>query len=272
MTLFNRSLTALFDLLFAPFRGLNPLWGLTVVSLVAGVILLWIFGKVSDQTRIRDVRDRIRGNLIGIRLFGDDLGLLFRIQLRIFRQTLTYLRHAMVPMLVMLLPVVLILVQLNLRFAVRPLVPGESTVLTLRLKEASPLVEDVELTAPEGVVVETPGVRIPSRREVSWRLRVERPGRHTITLRAGNDRVDKVLVAGNAWSDVSTLRTAGFLDGLLYPGEPLIERASTVAAVEVQYPPLPLSLLGFDVDWLLFFFVASLVSGFAFRRMLGVEF
>jgi hypothetical protein len=271
MTLFNRSLNGLFDVLFLPFRGLDPLWGLAAVSLVAGIVLLWIFGKASDQTRIREVRDRIRGNLLGIRLFGDDLGLLARLQARIFRQTLTYLRHAMPPMLVMLAPVLLILVQLNLRFAVRPLEPGESTVLTLRLRQASPLAQDVELGVPPEVTVETPGVRIPSLGEVSWRLRVERPGRHTVTVRYGGDTVEKLLVAGGSWAAVSTLRTAGFVDGLLYPGEPPIDRASAIASVEVRYPPLPLALFGVGVDWLLFFFVASLASGFAFRRALGVE-
>ena len=271
MTFFNLALTRLFDLLLFPFRGLDALWGLAVVSLVAGVLLLWLFGKTSDQARIHDVRDRIRGNLIGIRLFGDDLGLLFRLQLRIFRQTLTYLRHAMMPMVVMLLPVLLILVQLNLRYAVRPLAPGESAVLTLRLRQGSPLASDVSLDAPAGVVVETPGVRVPALGEVSWRVRADAPGHHELTLRAGGASVTKELVVGEAWSAVSTLRTASIVDSLLNPGEPRIDGASPIASVELQYPPLALSLFGHGVDWLLFFFVASLLSGLAFRRLLGVE-
>ena len=271
MSLFNRLLTGLFDLVFLPFRALDPLWGLAVVSFVAGVLMLWIFGRVSDQERIRDVRERIRGNLIGIRLFGDDLALLFRLQLRIFRQTVTYLRHAMWPMVVLFVPVLLILTQLNLRFAARPLAPGETTVLTLELRQGSALDQEVVLHVPPGVTVETPAVRIPSRREVAWRLRVDEPGRHRVTLEAGGQRVEKELVAGGRWADVSTLRTAGLVDALLYPGEPLIDRASPIAAIEVRHAPLALSLFGFGVDWLVFFFVASLVSGFAFRRLLGVE-
>ena len=93
-------MTGLFDLVFLPFLSLDPMWGLTVVSLLVGVLMLWIFGKVSDQNAIGLIRDRIRGNLIGIRLFGDDLGMLFRLQGTIFRQTLTYLRYAMMPMLI----------------------------------------------------------------------------------------------------------------------------------------------------------------------------
>jgi hypothetical protein len=149
MGLLNRVMTGLFDLVFLPFRSIDPMWGLTVVSLLAGVLMLWIFGKVSDQSAISLVRDRIRGNLIGIRLFGDDLGMLFRLQGKIFRQTLTYLRYAMVPMLIMLVPVLLILTQLNLRFDLRPLDPGDTTVVTATLRVASPLDEKWSCRPPK---------------------------------------------------------------------------------------------------------------------------
>ncbi len=39
----------------------------------------------------------------------------------------------------------------------------------------------------------------------------------------------------------------------------------------IGYPPLDLSLFGWSVNWLIFFFILSLVSGFAFRGVLGVE-
>ena len=272
MGLLNRITTGLFDLAFLPFLSLDPMWGLTVVSLVAGILMLWIFGKVSDQSAIGLIRDRIRGNLIGIRLFGDDLGMLFRLQGTIFRQTLTYLRYALVPMLIMLVPVLLILTQLNLRFAVRPLDPGEKTVITVTLRDASPLDETVELSVPEGVTIETPGVRIESEREVAWRVRVDEPGDYLVTLRVGGDQVEKQLLAGGRWAAVSPLKTgASWIDKLLYPGEAPIKGSSHIESVTVQYAPLSLSVLGFGIDWLLFFFVASIAFGFAFKRVLGVE-
>jgi hypothetical protein len=272
MGILNRIMTGLFDLVCWPFLSLDPMWGLTVVSLLAGVLMLWIFGKVSDQEAVSLIRDKIRGNLIGIRLFGDDLGMLFRLQGTIFRQLLTYLRYAMVPMLIMLVPVLLILTQLNLRFDVRPLDPGDKTVVTVTLRDASPMDETVELAVPDGVTVETPGVRIESRREVAWRVRVDEPGDHRLTVRVGDDQVEKTLLAGSRWGAVSPLKTgAGFVDKLLYPGEAPIKKASRIEAVTVQYPPLSLSVLGFGVDWLLFFFIASIVFGFAFKGVLGVE-
>lgn len=267
----NRILNGAFDAMLWPFRSLDPLWGLTAVSLLTGVLMLWIFGRVSDQDSIRSVRDRIRGNLIGIRLFGDDLGMLFRLQARIFRQTMTYLRFAMLPMVVLLVPVLLVLVQLNLRFAVRPLVPGEAAVVKLTLRGASPFDQGVSLEAPTGVSVETPGVRMPDRGEVAWRVRAVEPGEYQLTARAGGDEVGKRIVVGDGWRAISPLRSSSWVDLLLYPGEPPIPSGNGIRSVEVGYSALPLSLFGFGVDWLLFFFVASIAFGFAFRRPLGVE-
>ena len=273
MGLINRAMTGLFDLVLFPFRSLDPMWGLAWVSLLVGVLMLWIFGKVSNQDAIKVTRDRIRGNLIGIRLFGDDLGMLFRLQATIFRQTLTYLRYAMMPMLIMIVPLVLVLIQLDLRFMTKPLEPGEKTVVKIKLRDLSPVSNEVQLSVPDGVTIETPGgVRIESEREVAWRVRVDEPGDYLLTLRAGADSVQKQLAASGRWANVSRERTgAGLIDKIFHPGEAPIPGANAIESVSIQYAPLSLSMFGFGIDWLLFFFVASIVFGFAFKRVLGVE-
>ena len=63
---------------------------------------------------------------------------------------------------------------------------------------------------------------------------------------------------------------AGFLDVLLYPGEPPI-RSQTVESIEIRHEPLDVNLFGWSIHWLVVFFVLSVLSGFAFRRVLGVE-
>jgi hypothetical protein len=277
----NGILTGLFDALFWPFLGLEPIWALIVISFVTGILMLWIFGKVSNQEAIRSVRDRIRGNLIGIRLFGDDLGILLRLQGRILRQTATYLGHSLVPVLVMLVPVVLILTQMNLRFSVRPLEPGEQAVVSVRLRDASPMRERIRLEVPDGIALETPGVRIDDveedLREVAWRIRAEEPGEFKLRVDVGGDTVEKELSVGGGWGAVSALRTGrNFWEVLLWPGERPIASSAKIESIKVTYASLPLNFLFWDVNamasgWLIFFFIASIVFGYAFRRVLGVE-
>ena len=270
MNILNTILTLLFDLLFMPFSGLAPVWGLTVLSLLAGVLMLWIFGKVSNQEKIRTIRDRIRGQLLAIRLFGDDLGLLFLTLFRLLRDNAIFLKHAFVPILIMLLPVLLILAQLNLRYSKRPLETGESAVVKVKLSDASLIDRGVVLEAPEGITVETPGVRIESLKEVVWRVRGDTPGQYRLRVKVGEEVVEKDLRVAQRFGVTSSLRTANLITMLLYPGEPPIDTAG-VESIEIKYQPMKLRMFGWNVNWLLLFFVLSLVSGFAFRRVLGVE-
>lgn len=274
MGAFIKALTGLFDLVFLPFRSLPPVWGLTVVSLVTGLIMLWLWGKVSNQDAIKVVRDRIRGNLIGIRLFGDDLGLLFRLQGRIIGQTLVYMRYALFPMLILIVPVILVLTQLHLRYEARPLLPDEQAVVRVELREGVPVDGAVRLEVPAGVRVETPPVHAASIHEVSWRIRAEEPGSYELQVHTAEGSLGKELRVGKEWGTTSPRRTGkGFFDLLLYSGEDPIPASSPVARIDVTYPAQdpPLTVFGFGIHWLVFFFVASLAFGFLFRKPFGVE-
>ena len=176
---FNAAMTKIFDALCWPFLALEPIWAMIAISLLTGVVMLWIFGKISNQDAIKGLKDKIRGNLIGVRLFQHDLKVVFTLQARIIALTLTYMKHSVVPMLVMLPPVLLIIIQLHLRFEARPLKPGEVALVKVKLRDASVLAgAETSLKGPaEGFVVETPPVRIESEREASWRIRAEKPGR-----------------------------------------------------------------------------------------------
>ena len=270
--LLNRLLTPLFDLVCWPFLAFAPIWAMTAISLVTGVVMVWVFGKLSDQTTIKSIRETIRGNLIAVRLFQSDIGVMLRLQRRIFGDTFRYMRYALVPMVVLLVPVVLIMTQLNLRFAARPLEPGETALVKAYVRDAAVLEGDVSLEVGDGIVVETRGVRIPATQEVVWRVRADEGGVHPLVVRLGSETLETRIIAGDGWGAVPQRRTGrGMLDTMLYPGEPPISRTHLVEAVEVAYPPLELGVFGWNVNWLVAFFVLSMGFGFAFKDALGVE-
>lgn len=272
VNLLNQALTRLFDLLCLPMLGLHPLWAMIVISLLTGVLMLWIFGKVSNQDAIQKVKDRIRGNLIAVRLFQDDIGVVLKVQGRILRDTLTYMKYSVIPMLILMVPVVLIIIQLNLRFDASPLPQGAQAVVTLKVRDASILNSRAELEVPQGVVAETPGVHILSEGEVSWRIRAEEPGVHRLVFRIGGEEVDKELKVGEGWGKVTTLRTGKSLtELLLYPGEAPIPASSPVESIVVNYPKLSMPILGMNIHWLAWFFILSVAFGFAFKDVLGIQ-
>jgi hypothetical protein len=188
----------------------------------------------------------------------------------ILRDTIVYLGHTLVPMLVLMIPLVPILAQLNLFFSFRPLQPGESAVVKMKLDSAETAAAGVELVADRGLRVETPGVRIPSEEEIAWRVRPENAGIFRLNFQVGGNLVAKEVRVGGRWGPVSSLRTGSLLDLLLYPGEERLD-AQSVRAIEVRYQPLSLMVMGWNIHWLVLFFVLSIASSFAFKGVLGVE-
>jgi hypothetical protein len=268
----NGLLTAAFDVVTRPLLAVPPQWAVALLSLVSGVLLVWLFGHTSNQGAIRNTRERIRGNLLGIHVYRHDLGVILRLQWQIIKDTVVSMRHMLVPLLVALVPVVLLMTQLNLRFAVRPLAVGETAVVKARVRSPSLLDEPVALTAASGTQVETSGIRVPSEHEVAWRVRVTEPGRHLVTVRVGDEVVEKVLVAGGVWASVPQRRTGrGWFDALLHPGEPTIPAGLKIESVDIAYPGLPLRFFGMNLNWLILFFVFSTACGLLFKGILGVE-
>jgi hypothetical protein len=272
VTAVNDMLIAAFDAVCWPLRALPPLWALAFVSSVTGILAVWALGRLSNQVAIRRVRARISGNLLGLRLFRHDVGLVLGLQRRILRDTLLYMTQLVMPALVVLGPVALAMAQLDLRFAVRPLRPGETALVTARVRDSAALTGSVRLEAPAGVAIETPGVRVAGRREVTWRVRALDAGVHALAVSiAGDEAVTKQLAAGPDWGVVPRTRTGrGAVDQLLRPGEAPIAPDRTVEAIEVGYPPLDLELFGWRFGWLTGFLLTSLASGLAAKGLLGV--
>src|SRR5262245_38326100 len=137
--LLNKVLTFVFGLVYVPLKWLGPLWSLVGISWLAGLFLVWVFGKVSNQDAIRRTRDRLSGELIGLRLFKDDLRVFFGIQFQVLLWTFRYLRHSLVPMLILMVPALVILIQLNLHYGARPLRVGEQTLVKVKLRDPAAL-------------------------------------------------------------------------------------------------------------------------------------
>lgn len=278
MATLNSLLRQLFDLLLSPFAGLPSVVPVTAISVVVGVAMLWVYKKTSNQQKIEDVKQQIFASVFEIRLFNDNLPAIFRAQGDIFRRIPRYLSLSFVPLAWMLLPMVLLIAQLQFHYGYQGLQPGQPVLLKATLKPGASLPQDaagaldVALSAPEGLKVEAGPVWVPALREVSWRLAAERPGSYQLTLKAGSESLTKTAVSSEKNLRRSPIRVGGaVLDQLLYPAEDPIPATSPFAEVKLDYPEAEVNLLGWHTHWLIAFFVLSLVAAFALKGWMGVE-
>jgi uncharacterized membrane protein (DUF106 family) len=265
------AVTAAFDGLFGLFGRFHPMVSLLVVSVLTGGVMLVIFRYTSNQEGIARAKDRIMAHILEVRLFQDDLRLQLAAQRKILVANLHYMRHALVPMLVMLVPVLVILIQLDVRYARRPLLPGETTVLRARVADGIDL-STVRLEVPSGIALETEPLRVPDRSEVDWRIRVDREGTHDLALLVGSERAVKRLESGDRLTKLADERAHGGILGVwTNPGESPLPGGSPFRSIELRYPERDLRVFGFGAHWLLVFFVVSVAFGFAIKGFVGVE-
>ena len=283
MEALNSILRAAFDALLLPFRGLPPVVGLAFVSLLAAALVLLVFRRCSDQAALAAVKRQIHAGFFELRLFSDDPPALFAVQWELLRHNLRYLRLTLVPMLVLIVPFVLAIAQLQFHYGYRGLRPGETALVEVELDPAWRSLPggvaaasgrpDLRLEVPAGLRIETPGVWAPSLHRVTWRLGVVAAGSHSLTLSwAGASYGKSVDASARVVRRSPSRLRAALLDQLLYPAEPPLPAGSPVRSIAVTCPDASIAVLGLSAHWLVWFFVLSMLLAFALRRPFGVTF
>jgi len=274
MGIINSVLGKFFDLLLLPFRSLNPWAGLAFISLLTGLLMLFIYRLTSNQTGIRAVKDRIKAHLLELRLFQDNMGVTMKAQGHILRANLRYLALNLKPLLVMIVPLILILAQLNLWFGSEPLAVGRPAILKVKLKpDVNVLGTEFSLESPDQIAVETPPLRMEELKEVDWRINPTSPGIFNLTIiAAGKSYQKSVVVGGRRLEKVSSLKVKrSVLDEALYPGEKALPRESPIKTIEVVHPAKKLPIFGLRLHWLIAYLGLSILFGFALKKPFRVE-
>jgi uncharacterized membrane protein (DUF106 family) len=275
MGMLNSILNRLFDLLFYPFRHLNPWWGMIYISLLTGLLMLAIFRLTSNQAGIKAAKDRIKAHLLEMRLFKDNLRVSLGAQRQILAANLRYIGYSAKPLAVMIIPLLLILAQLNFWFGYRPLSVGEPAILKVHLeKSADPMTMNIDVQTPPAIRLETPPLRLAEQREIDWRIRPQAEGvsRLTVSLAGGRGISKSVAVGGNPLSRLTPLRVRrGVFEEFLNPGEGALPTGQSVDSVEIIYPGRRLSLFGLRLHWLVVYFGLSIILGFVLKRPFKVE-
>lgn len=270
MTLFNRAMSAVFDVLLAPF-GHGPAWfDLLVWPVLAGIAALVVYKHVSNQAGIERAKDGIKVHLYEIRLFGHDPLVVLKATALVFLRNAVYVGHNLLPMVVLLPPMLAVVAQLEANYAFAPAPVGAVELLRLRLDPDGGLrARDVLLDLPPGVSLDAPPVRT-AEGEVFWRLRALEAGDHALSVHAGAEVLTKTWTVGGEPRKVAFERTQSW-EAILYPGEAPLPGDSAVHSIEIAYPERELGWLPSGEGGILLTFLGlSLVAGFALKDLFGV--
>jgi hypothetical protein len=242
----------------------------TLIAVASGIAMLVVFKHTSNQRAIKRARQAIRANLLAVKLFYDNRLLGLRALGGVFLGALRLLVFAIVPILVMLVPVTLLLGQLALWYQARPLHIGEETAITLKLHDGSEW-PTARLESGDAIKDTHGPVRVLSQREICWNIRAEKDGYQRLVFHVGDQTIEKDLTVGSGLMRVSTRRPDwDWSEALLNPAERPFPPNSPVQSIAVEYPTRASWIYGTN-RWIWYWFVVSLVTGFCLRGVFKVS-
>lgn len=284
MNAVNAAATAVFDVLMKGFDWMGPSLALIFVSGLFGILALIAFKHISFQRGIKSVKDKIKGAMIEIRLYQNDLGIVARAVGKVLGRNVQYLGLNFGPILPLLVPFTLVAAQLVVRNAFAPLPlwteargewqPGKGHVVTVELDEDSrALASDVVVELPSTLALKSEVVRSATKGRVWFEVVAVESGVADIVLRTPDGAtVTKQVVTGDAPLPLSmqNLRTASFWEAWLWPAEDTLA-GTPFEHVSFVYPER-------DLPWLpdgpfgilIVFLVASMAFGFVLLKPLGI--
>ena len=279
MAVVNRALTRLFDLAMAPLDHISPWAGIVVLSLVTAVAVLLAFKWTADQRALVAAKRAMQAAIFEMRLFNDDLAAMLRAQAEVLRHTLSYLRLSLVPTLWLIVPMLVLLLQMEFRFGYAGLVAGQTALVTVQLApDGTPdtatdetTIAPASLEAPDAIGVETPGVLLPSEHEIVWRILPRAGGSHELRVHMGDRVLSKTLLVSDAVGRRSPVRSAdGFLNQLLHPAEAPLPGDSGLAAITIAYPERAFSVGGWNIGWSGAYLALTLAFALVLKRPFDV--
>lgn len=271
LDVFNAIVNAVLRAFFAAFSwaGTNGAWlSLTLLSVLVGVGMLWVFRKTSDQGAIRAVKRKVHAYLLEMRVYVDDPGATWRAQNSLLKANLRYMGLALRPALFMVVPVGILLIHLEAFYGRAPLEPGRPVVVTAGLRgnaDGPP----PELVPPRGFEISAPPVRIPDEHEVSWRIVPRVAASGELHFQIGGQSITQDIVAGGGQRFIPGRRVHSAWDAIWHPDESRLP-AGKIEWVEVAYPSASLGVFGIHMNWLVWFLIVSMLAALLLRKRFGV--
>ena len=290
MNSINRALDAIFDVLLTPLEAVGNEFSLIIVSGVFGVLALIIFKHISSQKGIKAAKDKIKGHMIEIRLYQNDLGLVSKAIGKVLVRNLQYVGLNFGPFIPLALPFAFVVAQMVVRYGFEPVnvqavsdvrLAGEGT--TLKIEAAPGHESDVAgltLTLPDGLEAVSPLVRAPSSGLAYQEFVATRAGNYEIVITMGGEEFVKLFTARVKGEEVVDRpralqgeRVSTFFAALLWPAEDTFSGDSGLARVSFVYPESALGWLPMSgpMGVILWFLVSSMAFGFAALKPLGVQ-
>jgi uncharacterized membrane protein (DUF106 family) len=251
----------------------TPLAIVIMLSLVVGLLMILLFGYTSDQKAIGIAKDQLKAHLLAVRLYRDQLHVVMGSYGKVLRGTGRYLKLAFKPLLYVIIPITFLIVQLDRVLGLTPIQTNVPFLLTVRVDNPA-MFDNVTIELPPEITASAPPVHVAADNEVVWRLVASREGAYDVKIGTGGPGITKTVRVSSQLARLSPERLRDhFWERMFSSGEPALSANSAIESITVDYPErnISLGIAGYEMNWIWLFFILSMIAGFIFKELLGIE-
>jgi uncharacterized membrane protein (DUF106 family) len=249
----------------------SPLAIVIVISVVVGLLMVVLFGYTSDQKAIGIAKDQLKAHLLAVRLYRDQIPVVMGSYGKILRGTGRYLKLAFKPLLYVIIPITLLIVQIDRFLGSSPIPVSTPFLLTAHLA-GSDVPSEVTLDLPPEISMTAPAVHIAGVNEIVWRLVGAKEGEYEVKIAAAGQSAAKAVCVGGDLPRISTVRLRGqFWTRMFSSAEPALPENSPIDSISINYPDRNIDIVGYGMNWIWLFFILSMIAGFIFKELLGIQ-
>ena len=264
----------------------SPLAIVVVLSLVVGLLMVVLFGYTSDQKAIGIAKDQLKAHLLAVRLYRDQIPVVMGSYGKILRGTGRYLKLAFKPLLYVIIPITLLMVQVDRYLGAMPILPQAPFLLTVHFNGRTGGIDkigdesgndkdamnNVTLDLPAEIAMTAPPVHIAADSDIVWRLVGSKEGKYSVKITASGQTTEKAVCLGSNLPRISIIRMRGkFWERLFSSAESALPENSPIESISINYPDRNIEIAGYGMNWIWLFFILSMVAGFIFKELLGIQ-
>jgi hypothetical protein len=253
--------------LLTPFDWLGPFWGLTIVSLLSGVGMLWVVGKTTPQKLVERSRNKMDSAVYEIRLFLDSPKRVAISLGRLMGNSLLYVAYMMPAFVILALPMIFMYLSLETRHGMEAIPVNHPFVISIELADGVDG-RQLSVTPSEDVVITAPPVYVASEQRVHLRAEAKKQSSSSLHFDVGGRAVEKLIVSDPGATQMAPERESGA--NLLISYGPESNLDGPITSISVPHGAKDTSYLGIGMPWWLWWLILMMVAAFGLKKPMNV--
>jgi hypothetical protein len=259
-------------LLLAPFDFMGPLLGLTLLSGLTGVAMLWVYGKTTPQGKIKKAKDSMIAAVYEVRLYLDSPKRVLSATGRMLAWTTVHLALMLPAFIVIGPPMGLVLLHMDMRYGKAPLPINEQVLVKIKVRNKDNAQKVSVKTSPKSPIrITAPMLFIEREKTLYVRTKIKKPGTHSLNITINGDITKKRLTATQNPRKLSISRSSGFSSLWAQTTEPPLKPGGVIQSIRVDHPDNNRTWAGIPVPWWGYWLLVSFLVAWLLSRRLGVE-